>query len=44
VEIPGFTSRTGLTGGAQRPDRCRSVRPEFVVPLRSRVCEVVVGS
>jgi hypothetical protein len=28
---------TGLTGGAHRPDRCRSVRLEFCVPLRSRV-------
>jgi hypothetical protein len=31
---------TGLTGGAHWPDRCRSVRLEFCVPLRSRVCEV----
>jgi hypothetical protein len=31
---------TGLTGGSHRPDRCRSVRLEFCVPLRSRVCEV----
>jgi hypothetical protein len=28
---------TGLTGGAHRPDRCRSVRLEFCVSLRSRV-------
>jgi hypothetical protein len=33
-------ARIGLTGGAHRPDRCRSVRIEFCVPLRSRVCEV----
>jgi hypothetical protein len=32
---------TGLTGGAHRPDRCRSVRLEFCVPLRSRVREIV---
>jgi hypothetical protein len=31
---------TGLTGGAHRPDRCRSVRLEVGVPLRSWVCEV----
>jgi hypothetical protein len=31
---------TGLTGGAHRPNRCRSVRLEFCVPLCSRVCEV----
>jgi hypothetical protein len=31
---------TGLTGGAHRPDRCRSVRLEFCVSLRSRVFEV----
>jgi hypothetical protein len=34
------TAGTGLTDGAHRPDRCRSVRLEFCVPLRSRVCEV----
>jgi hypothetical protein len=39
-KFPGFTSRTGLTGGAHRPDQCRSVRLEFGVPLRSRVREV----
>jgi hypothetical protein len=33
-------ARTGLTGGAHRPDRCRLVRLEFCVPLRSRVCKV----
>jgi hypothetical protein len=31
---------TSLTGGAHRRDRCRTVRLEFCVPLRSRVCEV----
>jgi hypothetical protein len=31
---------TSLTGGAHRPDRCRSVRLESCVLLRSRVCEV----
>jgi hypothetical protein len=31
---------TGLNDGAHRPDRCRSVRLECCVPLRSRVCEV----
>jgi hypothetical protein len=31
---------TGLTSGSHRSDRCRSVRLEFCVPLRSRVCEV----
>jgi hypothetical protein len=31
---------TDLTSGAHRPDRCRSVRLECCVPLRSRVCEV----
>jgi hypothetical protein len=31
---------TGLTGGAHRPGRCRSVRLEFCVSLRSQVCEV----
>jgi hypothetical protein len=29
-----------LIGGAHRPGRCRSVRLEFCVPLRSRVREV----
>jgi hypothetical protein len=28
------------TGGAHRPDQCRSVRLKFCVPLCSRVCEV----
>jgi hypothetical protein len=31
---------TGLIGGAHQPDRCRSVRLECCVPLRSQVCEV----
>jgi hypothetical protein len=31
---------TGPTGGAHRSDRCRLVRLEFCVPLRSRVCDV----
>jgi hypothetical protein len=31
---------TGLTGGAHRPDRCRSARLESCVPLRYQVCEV----
>jgi hypothetical protein len=31
---------TSLIGGAHQPDRCRSVRLELCVPLRSRVCEV----
>jgi hypothetical protein len=39
-KFPGFTSKTGLTGGAHRPDRCKSVRLEVCVPLRSRVREV----
>jgi hypothetical protein len=39
-KFPGFTSRTGLTGGAHRPDRCKSVRLEVCVPLCSRVREV----
>jgi hypothetical protein len=41
VEVARFSpAGTGLTGGAHRPDRCRSVILEFCVPLRSRVCEV----
>jgi hypothetical protein len=39
-KFPGFTSRNGLTGGAHRPDRCKSVRLEVGVPLHSRVREV----
>jgi hypothetical protein len=30
---------TGLTDGAHRPNRCRSVALELLVPLRSRVGE-----
>jgi hypothetical protein len=37
---PGFTVGTDLTGGAHQPDWCRSVRLEFCVLLRFRVCEV----
>jgi hypothetical protein len=39
-KFPGFTSRTGLTGGAHRPDRVSLVRLEVGVPLHSRVREV----
>jgi hypothetical protein len=39
-KFPGFTSRTGLTGGAHRPDRCKLVRLKVCVPVRSRVREV----
>jgi hypothetical protein len=35
---------TGLTGGAHRPDRCRSVALELLVPLRLEFVKVVVGS
>jgi hypothetical protein len=39
-KFPGFTSWTGLTGGAHRPDRCKSVGLEVCVPMCSRVQEV----
>jgi hypothetical protein len=35
---------TGLTGAAQRSDRCWSVDTRFGVPLRSRVGRLCVGS
>jgi hypothetical protein len=38
----GSPAGTGLTGGAHRSDRCRSVGSGFVVPLRSRVGRLCV--